>query len=61
MTDVAQRILALFDDHEFFARVANNCRDPCHDDRWCGTCATRADGIEDFIAAVKREIVKEMT
>ena len=33
-------------------RVATDCHDPSHDDRWCPTCEARGDGIEAFQFAV---------
>ena len=29
-------------------RVAKNCHDPHHDDRSCGTCSARWDGIDEY-------------
>lgn len=33
-------------------RIARDCHDPRHDDRWCSTCEGRADGIEAFQLAL---------
>lgn len=39
-------------------KVAKDCHDKYHDDRWCATCNARADGIDDFQQAIKERVRK---
>jgi hypothetical protein len=40
--------LITLNDIELMKRVAKECNDKDHDDRWCPTCSNRFDGIDDY-------------
>jgi len=50
-------LLELLDDDDLAKRVAVDCHDPHHDDRWCPTCEARRDGIEAYQRAL-REVLR---
>ena len=39
-------------DDALAARIARECKDLAHDDRWCPTCEARSEGIEDYRRAL---------
>ena len=50
--------LAALDDDALADRIAQDCHDKDHDDRWCQTCAARSDGIEAYREALKEAAAK---
>ena len=40
-------------------RIGRDCRDKEHDSRWCPTCESRIDGIEDYRLVVLHEAAAE--
>lgn len=50
--DRLERIATVLNSDEFAARVARQCNDPQHDDRWCPTCEGRDAGIDAYRTAV---------
>ena len=40
--------------------IANDCHDPGHDIRWCGTCETREAAIFDYRESIRKALnIKE--
>ena len=42
-------------DDALFKRVATDCHDPLHDERWCSTCNSRGDGMDAYQQALLAE------
>lgn len=42
------RLLDILKDDTLAIKIARDCFDPAHDDRWCSTCEARIDGIEAY-------------
>jgi len=57
---VKANMQAILADDVLAQRVARDCSDPQHDDRWCSTCQARMDGIADYREAVAKAM-KETT
>jgi len=51
--DALRAIVARLDDDALARRVACECYDQLHDDRWCPTCAAREDGIDAYRDAIR--------
>jgi hypothetical protein len=47
--------IARLRDDALAARVAADCHDKAHDERWCPTCEARGAGIEAYRAALRGE------
>ena len=45
-------IAKLLNDDEIADRIATDCHDPQHDDRWCSTCDARMNGILAYRKAI---------
>lgn len=53
------RLKALLADDKFAKKIAKECNDRDHDDRWCPTCEGRDNGIADYRDAIKTRIKEE--
>lgn len=49
-------LIAALKDDERAEKVAVNCRDQYHDNRWCPTCENRKDGIDEYRAEILKEV-----
>ena len=47
-----QAIVDRLNDNDLADRVMVRCNDPAHDERWCGTCEARGEGIDAYRLAV---------
>ena len=48
----AEAIVERLSDNDLADRVATNCHDGAHDERWCAACEARGDGIDEYREAV---------
>jgi hypothetical protein len=50
------RLTALIESDDVAEQVGTNCRDQYHDNRWCPTCESRKNGIDDYRTMLKGEM-----
>ena len=49
----------IFHDDELAKKIAHDCNDRDHDDRWCPTCQNRENAIFEYRQAVIDRMTKE--
>jgi len=54
-------LLVILDDDDLALSVAQDCHDPAHDPRWCGTCSTREDAINEYREILAKKVEEALT
>ena len=55
--EMIEKILGIISDDDLADSISKDCHDKYHDDRWCQTCNSRLDGIDDY----QREILSRIS